>query len=217
MSEPVGNGPRMSNIPSNSHKSKEPPAPARPAMEKVIEGKIVQRKDPFWRRVSKSMIAEDASTVGDFLLEDVVIPSLKDLLRNIIFGSVERTLYGRASVPGSRSFVGSGVTNLRTAYHNVPAQSPPRPALTQSARANHAFTEYTFERREDALSVLSSLIQGIEEYGSVSVKDLYDLLGITDDFTSRGWGWTNLEHAEARQARGGGWFLDLPPTKPLKN
>ena len=51
-------------------------------------------------------------------------------------------------------------------------------------------------------------------FGEVTVADLYDLVGISSDYTDRKYGWTDLATAKPIRVRGG-YLLDLPRAKLL--
>lgn len=219
MSEPVGNGPRMpasAGIPGNSHKlrtEKQEPDP-RPKLEKVISGKVVTRKPNVFKRFARGFIADDAQTVGDFIMTDVVIPAVKNLLSDIINQGSNRVLYGH-SRPRGRSGLGMGsnISSLRTRYDNVPEAR--RSNMSTGARARHDFREIVLESRQDALSILQALEAQIAEYGHATVADLYDLIEVTSSFTDRRWGWLDLSNADISQNRDG-YRLDLPSPEALR-
>ncbi len=100
MSDLVGNSPR-GDIPGNSHKSRESKVevePREPA-KKVVTGKVVINKPPWWKRMVHSMLAEDVSNVGDFVVTDVFAPAVRNLIYDIISKGSYRVLYG---VSGAR-------------------------------------------------------------------------------------------------------------------
>lgn len=222
MSEPVGNGPRSTgDIPGNSHKArkeitaKEEEAP-RESVEKIVVGKVVTKKQPWWKRIARSMVADDAQNIGDFILVDVIVPATKNLIRDIIFSGTERTLYGSSR---ARRSVGLGlrgeVGSLRTRYDRMSdGPGEPRRTLSREARARHDFDDVVLDDREEAIAVVETLIMRVDKYGSASVADLYDLVGVTGSYADRRYGWSNLSDADVRQSRGG-WLLDLPRPEPL--
>ena len=55
----------------------------------------------------------------------------------------------------------------------------------------------------------------IDMYGRVSVADLYDLVGITGNYTDNNYGWTNLASAEPIRVRDG-YVIKLPKAMPIK-
>ena len=55
----------------------------------------------------------------------------------------------------------------------------------------------------------------IDAYGFVTVADLYDLVGVTGNYTDNKYGWTSIRNAEPVRARGGGYILKLPRAIPI--
>ena len=65
--------------------------------------------------------------------------------------------------------------------------------------------------------VLEGLVARIERFRVATVRDLYNLCGVSNaDFAAGGYGWTDLNTAAIRQ-RYGGWLLDLPEPEPIRN
>lgn len=221
MSEPVGNGPRTgAPLPgSNSHsaraaaeKATAPPV-EREKVEQVVHGKVVQRKKNIFKRVARGMVADDVTNVGDFVVAEVFLPALRNLMYDIVSQGTHRVLFGTAR--GRRTGVGTGygyagpVTNLKTAYNRVSAEADQSRTMSRQDQASHNFDELILESHADAMEVLENLHARVQRYGSASVADMYDYLGVTGGFTDQKYGWTNLENADVRQTRRG-FVLDLP-------
>lgn len=217
-SEPVGNAPRsaIGSIQGNSHKSREvaPEPETREKVEKIVEGKVVSRKKPFWKRAARSVIADDANSIGDFLLTDVLVPAVKNLIYDIGTQALGRGLYGDSRI-GRRpqSGIVNGISSIRTKYDRV-ADERPR-SISRENRARHNFDEIILESRSEAVDVIERLIERVDRYGSATVADLYDFVGITGSFTDQRWGWVNLTGADVRQI-GRGFLLDLPSPEALR-
>jgi hypothetical protein len=219
MSEPVGNSPRA--LPGNSHKERE--AQSRPNPEpqeeikKVVEGKVVLQRPPWYRRVGRNMLAEDAGSITEYVMVSLVYPNLKNLLRDVVVGFVDRALWGPGIHPGAsgnRSMVPG--SSFKTRYDQMPtAGGEPRRQLSQYARENHDFNEVILTSRDEALSVIDGLMQRVNVYGAATVSNLYSLLGTTGSHADLNWGWTDLSNANVREYRGG-WLLDLPRPRPLR-
>lgn len=216
MSEPVGNSPR-GDIPGNSHRSREekPAEEPREVVEKVITGKVITRKPPIWKRLVHSMIAEDAGTVGDLVISDVLVPAIKNMIYDIITQGSARTLFGTTRARAMGGQTAGPVSSLKRAYHDVSKSAESPRALSQESRARHDFDMIVLDTRADAVGVVESLIERVARYGSASVADLYDFVGVTGSFTDRAWGWTSLDDADVRQVRGG-FLLDLPRPVSLR-
>ena len=221
MSEPVGNGPRTgAPLPgSNSHsaraaaeKATAPPV-EREKVEQVVHGKVVQRKPNMFKRVARGMVADDVTNVGDFVVAEVFLPALRNLMYDIVSQGTHRVLFGTAR--GPRRGVGTGygyagpVTNLKTAYNRVSNEAEQSRSMSREDQARHNFDELILDSHADAMEVLENLGARVQRYGSASVADLYDYLGVTGGFTDQKYGWTNLENADVRQTRRG-FVFDLP-------
>jgi hypothetical protein len=66
----------------------------------------------------------------------------------------------------------------------------------------------------EAEEVIKRLDQLVDRYGSASVSDLYDLVGVSSEFTDGKWGWVDLRGADINRIRQG-YLLDLPRPEPL--
>jgi hypothetical protein len=221
MSEPVGNIPRAS-IPGNTHKDRaasEPPKTAREPVEKMVTGKVTVKKPNFFKRFGRSMVADDVGNVGDFVVSDVLVPAMRNLIYDIIVKGAGRTIFGSGQMyRGSRTGgVGSAgpVSSLKTAYHRVSNEADPGRAISSSSAARHDFGDIVLEDRIEAIQVLEYLQARLEMYRSVTVGDFYDALGTTGGFVDRSWGWTNLDTADIRQVRDG-YVFDLPRAVNLR-
>jgi hypothetical protein len=226
MSEPVGNSPRkkpdtqsgMAAISGNSHKDRETAKdnPEREPIEKMIEGKVISRKQPVWKRFTRSMIADDVGNVGEYILTDVVIPATKNLIVDMVGQSIERVLFGTSRGRIRRSPLGMSLrdqVNYSGRYSGD--REPPRRPMSREARARHDFNEIVLENRTEAIEVLEAMVARIVRYGAVTVADLYDFVGTTGSFADQRWGWSDLTTADVRQVPGG-FLLDLPAPEPIR-
>lgn len=220
MSEPVGNAPRTpGDIPPNTHKSigekqaekiETEAAPKEP-MKQVTQGNVTKRKTPWYKRAVRGLVAEDVSSMREWVMIEVVIPSIRNLISDTVKGSTDRILYGqaRARTRGLGVGVGGDRPGLRTRYDKMADGGEPRRSLTREARARHDFDDVVLDSHAEAVIVVESLIERVETYGAASVADMYDLVGVTGSYADRSYGWTDLRTADVRQVRGG-FLLDLP-------
>lgn len=203
------------NYASNSHKSKVVPEKVeRPKMEKVVKSEVVQPKKGLWRRITSAFSGEDIHSVGSFVLGDVVIPSIKSLIQDVVVQGIERSLFGD-SRPRSTA---SGMRTNYTSYNRMSSPSVPRydepRTISRQARSTHSFDEIILESRGEAEDVLGRLVDAIDQYDVVTVADLYDLVGLTSSFTDNKWGWNDLRNAAIRRVRAG-YRIELPRTIEL--
>ena len=196
--------------PSNSHASKEKKEnlPAEKKVEKIVTGNATIKKKGFAKRFTDIFVAEDARSVGEFILQDVIVPAAKSLFVEIVCGGANMVAYGERGSSGRRSTserygYRSGYTN----YNRLSDRRDPRPATRSDSI--RSYDDIFLETRGEAEAVLTRMDELIEEYGTVSVGDLYDLVGVTGNFTDCKYGWTDLRSASVVRTRDG-YMLKLP-------
>lgn len=200
-------------FPANSHKKKEEREETR-KVEKVTRGRVVQRKKSLGKRFLETFIGDDVNSVTGYILHDVLIPAAKATLSDMVQGGIEMLLFGERK--GNRTRRDQGRSYV--SYNNYSSQNnnrrEDRRDYGQRNRARHNFDDIILSTRGEAEEVLSHLVDLTMDYGEASVADLYDLVGITEEFTDRKYGWTNLGSASVSRVREG-YLLNLPKPIPL--
>jgi len=210
------------DYPPNSHKSHEEkatrPGVKKPAervkQEKVVTGSVIQRKKSLGSKIKEMFTGDDARSVGEYLVQEVFVPALKSLLSDVASQGAERLLYGesnRTSSRGGRSGSRSNFTN----YSRMHDRPEPRRDISHQNRASHDFRDIVLETRPEAEDVLERLGDLIDQYDVANVGDLYDLVGITPDFTDNNYGWYDMRGSRIIRTRDG-YLLDLPKTEHIE-
>lgn len=212
----------MENYPGNSKRvtGKEPTPEKEPkVVEKVTSGAVVRRKKPLGKRFSETFLGGNMKSVATFVAWDVLIPAAKDAFSDAVSQGVERMLFGE-SRPG-RSRGGNrygGSSTGYTQYNKFGPASGGRPEdprqISRRGRSTHNFDEIVLATRADAEEVIDRLFDLVSRYDQANVGDLYELVGISGNFTDQKWGWTDLRGASVTRTRGG-YLLDLPRPEPL--
>ena len=87
----------------------------------------------------------------------------------------------------------------------------------QLPQKGKTYKDIVFATLDDTSKVLNAMVSLIDEYGFVSVADLYDLVGITGNYTDNKIGWHNLDLNSAYpEMYNGGWKLILPEPEEEK-
>lgn len=212
--------PTRDSFPSNQDPKAHDTPPEKPKLQAVTTS-AVQRKLSIGRRIKNALVVDDAQSIGAYLLEDVVIPTVKTLISDIAVGAIERALYGEArGRPTSSSRIsGRGYTPYNRIYSSGSRVTPPddgpgdKRELSRDARRSHDFGEIVFESRAEAYEVLDRLNDQIKSFDVATVGDLLDLSGITATHVDENWGWRTLATAQVRRVRNG-YILDLE--RPVK-
>lgn len=209
------------NYPANSKKSKE--EAAKPE-EKQTEEKVIKkvtttakvRKQPLGKRLVETLTGDDAHSVGQYVLFEVMLPAFKNMVADAVSTGVERMMFGDSrGRRGSGSSYSSGSRSTYTAYNRYSSSSSRRDDRdrdrTPVRRARHGHEEIITETKEDAGEILDQMVDLIERFDVATVSDLYGMINKTPQYTDEKYGWTNTEirHAEIRRIRDG-WLLDLP-------
>ena len=198
------------DFPSNDHKNREKKEEPK-KIEKVVTGKVVTRKKPLGKRILETFVGEDVGNVYSYVLYDVLIPAAKSMIYDSVKGGLEMRLFGEKQ--GSRTRRDQGRSYV--SYNNYSDSRRPsdRREMTHQNRARHNFEEIILDSRGEAEEVLSHLVDLIVDYGQATVSDLYDLVGIAENFTDRRYGWVDLRHASVGGRTRDGYLLNLP--KPI--
>lgn len=228
----------MDEFPSNSNKYREQPPrelkkkpeerseDVQKRIDKVVEGEVIRRKKPLGRRFKEFFFGSvDAQSIWEYVAQDILVPAAKDAIADATSGGIERMLFH-----DDRSHRRSrGRSRGRTDYQRYSRPYDDRPPfppadrrrerssrepVDRRARSNHEFDDILLATRAEAELVIERLFDILEQYGSASVADLYELVGITARFTDDKWGWYELPGASVRRTREG-YLLDIPRPVPL--
>lgn len=208
----------MEKIQPNSHKYKreqqEKAAGEKKKVGKVISGTAKIKKKSEARKFADVFIAEDASNVKKFVVEDLLIPGVKKLIVSIIKNSAEM-IFGET---GDRDRFSTGSRVGYISYDKYARQRDDRRERNTAPRNRFDYDEIIFETRGDAEAARSQMEELIDRYGFCTVADLYDSVQLSAPYTSNKYGWTSLPaicNAEVVRLRDGGYILKLPRIEVL--
>lgn len=194
----------------NSHKYKNEKGLAqseKKKVEKAIQGTAKVKKSNELRKITDIFISEDIANVKSYIVMDVLIPTIKKAVSDIIKNGIDMILYGSVSPTRSNS------TANRISYSKYYDDNR---NTVRDSRAKSGFRsdDIIFDNRGEAEIVLSRMDELIDTYGIVTIADLYDLAGVTGDYTTNNYGWTNIRSAEVVRARDG-YIIKMPKAMPI--
>jgi hypothetical protein len=194
------------SFPSNAHKDRKEPQEKR--VEKVTRGKVTTRKKSTGKKLFETFIGDDINSVTSYILHDVLIPAAKSTISDMVQGGIEMLLFGERKGSRTKRDRGSSYVSY-SSYSN--GRDDRRREISNRDRSRHNFDDIILSSRGEAEEVLSHLVDLTIDYGQASVSDLYDLVGITGNFTDNKYGWVDLSRASVSRARDG-YLLNLPKT-----
>ena len=215
-------------FPSNSKTTKKEPKTVKSEdrkLEKVITGSVKQQKRSFSKKLAETFLEDDTKSVGSYIFHDVLIPAAKALISDMVGGGLEMLLFGEkrgrnTRREGNRSYTSYGSYSRSSDRDRERDRERDRDRdhgkreISRTSRARHDFDDIVLETRGEAEEVLSLLVDLTVEYRQATVADLYDLVGISSNFTDNKYGWTDLRNAYVSRVRGG-YLINLPRTEAL--
>lgn len=193
------------NYQSNSNRSKRKVVEEKnkaDKVNKVVKGKVKTKKK---NSILSSFINDDVQDIKTYIIEDVLIPTIKKTITDVVKNSIDMFFYGEVHKP-------SRTNSSRISYSSYYDRDRERESRTR--RNSLLIDDIVLESRAEAEEVLDRLDEMIEEFGMASVLNLYDLIGVTAPFTADKYGWTDIRNATAVRVRDG-YLLKLPRVMPL--
>ncbi len=192
-------------IEPNSFKYKE----EKKRLEQVTTGKVTTRKRSGARRFADLFLAEDIGNVKEYIVFDLLIPAIKDMIVNMINNTTELLAYGRVKNGRNQTKASTYISYNNYAGYSRPTQAPRQ----EPNRVGNSLDDIIFESRAEAELVLDNLRECIDQYGEVTVRDYLDAVGISGDkytnYTQNNYGWTDLREAYIVRVREG--FMIVMP------
>ena len=176
--------------------------------EKVVTGVVKKKKRGLFSKLSGEFISEDAKNVKSYVFGEVLIPAIKKAISDIVTDGIDIILYGESRKGGRRS------TADRVSYRNYYDRDSRRDFRMPVSYNSYSYDDIILSTRGEAEDVLSRMDELIDSYGLVRVADLYDLVGITGNFTDNKYGWTNIRNAEIMRVRDG-YMIKMPRAIPI--
>lgn len=199
----------MEEYPSNSNASKRletKPIPEKKDIEKVISGNAkVRRKSPT-RKLADVFLPEDVDDVKTYIIKDVIVPKVRDMLHDI--GSEAWDSFW-----GIKRSKGPTVAS-NISYQKYYGQNRGAQFSRNSTRSGYQLDDVILDSRGEAEDVIARMDELMATYGIVSVADMYDLCGITSQYTDNKYGWTDIRSASVARIREG-YVIRMPKPMPI--
>ena len=202
----------MQDYKPNSHRFREEQKQLAPVekkkVEKVVKGSVKTKKKGNLSKISDVLISEDADNVKSYILMDVLVPTVKKAIVDIVTDAVNMVFLGgtgRSKTTSSSNYISyNRLSEPRDRYHS----SEPR-AISRFDYENIVFTS-----RVDAEAIIEQMNDIISSYGFVTVADLYEMADLSHPYTSNDYGWTSIVSAAVIHVRDG-WVIKLPKARPI--
>ena len=211
---------RMEDLKGNSIKKPKPDVEKIDPKDVEVIASGRKHKKPMGRRIGEVFISEEADTVGKFIVEDVIIPGVKDALLDILHGSIDR-IFGGTVRGGYNSYRRQRET--RTSYESYYDRDRRRDrdrdrdrsySEKRRARRSDDFTTIEVDTRNEREAVLRRMGDYIEDYGYVTVAQVKRMIGIEIESTDSDWGWYDMRDIR-HYPEGGKFIIEMGPPDSL--
>ncbi len=207
--------------------SANPQPQSKVKFEPVVSSRGSIKKKTFGQKLRETFITADLSNVGDYIVKDILVPTIKDVIVNTVRNAVSMAVYGEPDRGSYRRRSSSGYFGggaLVRDYYDYDSYSSyygdsrrkrsvdPGPSSSYIGGSSGNI-EIWYPYYPEAIDVLRCLRDGLATHPSVTLSNLYEASRMNDMITpecnSRGW--TDLSAAYVKQDGGNG-ILVLPPT-----
>lgn len=182
------------------------PGPVPAEMKENVPAVKAKKKEPG---IIDNFVQEEPAYVGQYLLKELVLPAVKNLIFDLGSNAMQLFLFGE---------VNSGGTNAnRTRYstasscRRVPVDNTPVPAKTCRRCSD---TTFVYATRTEAQRKLYDLQDLLEDRGVISVSNYLEMLNQDIGPNDNRYGWYNLDRAFVEQTHEG-HVLNLPKPQRL--
>ena len=177
--------------------------------EKIVNGKVRTKKKSEISKLADVFVPGDVENIKSYVFMDVLVPAIKKAISDIVTNGIDMILYGETGRHDKRSR--SKVSYSQYYDDRDRRRSDDRPRT----KTRFDFEDLVFDSKGDAEYVREEMNNVIEEYGFVTVADMYDMAGEEQPYTSNKFGWTSIRSAETVRMRDGGYIIKLPRPMPI--
>lgn len=212
--------PTNNDIPSNSHKAKESAANAKPEIV-PFDGEVAgakRKKSSFWRWMRKMFLSDrKPSEIAMDVLENNIVPGIKDNFRNGLVSSLDMFIYQSAKAPNAPSNNSISYNNIFRSPTTTKPTTPAPAANNNGVDLSAGFVNPCFKTRIEAERFLTGRMKAYD-YPTLSVHTMYMMMSKHIDYTWDAYGWTKEEIASWDPNRiivhvnstDWPWMIDLP-------
>lgn len=203
-----------------------------PANQPSFKGKVKKKELTFQEKLKRSFVKEDLTDIRDYVIFDVIVPSIKKGIFDTIVGAAGQ-LFG-ISVPTS-AFRWSGASSS-SGYDGRPKNMPYRDytSIDRGGRRTtpiyaHSYDrydrfyigDYPFDYREDAVATIERMMDICDsQHGWVSVADFFNIVDPDSSlfgrnpYTNYNYGWPSMDSAVVESLPdGSGYYIAMPPAR----
>jgi hypothetical protein len=172
-----------------------------------------KKKKTALSKFAENFIQEDIGNVKSYIITDVLIPTIKKAISDVVSNGVDMILYG---ADGRRDRGTSTISRITMVpYNNMFGAKKQQRQVDRQSNV-YDYGEVIVDSKTDAENVLTAMDEIVDKYHMASVADLYDLVGEVGNTTDHRYGWTDFSKARAERMRDGRYIIKTPRAELLQ-
>lgn len=211
----------LDDLKPNSHTYKESmkkETPTKDEKQKMLpvvqKGGVVSTKKPLSKKFADTFIQDDINDVKSYVLEDVIIPGIK----NTILDVLSMMFFHESYRGGDRRYSKEEKYDYsaRYKYKSNSSKRKKRDDDEDEYERNEKvdYRNIVLKNRSDAEDVVREMRKRIKDFDTVSVADLFDLIDVSGKYTDNNWGWDDPNEIGVRRVSNG-YLIDVAEAKLL--
>lgn len=203
----------------------DPAASKNGAVPAESEARAKVKAPTMKQKIARAFIADEINDVKSYALFDVVIPSIKRVIRDLIMNAIDMTFYGKskASRDPRDDRDATYVSYSRYSRRERDDRDDRDSRRDRESRSRGTqqigirdLDRVIFAEKEDAVDALSYLMDNIEEYGVASVADFLSSARLETTTIHQKWGWFDLQGSSVCECPdGSGWYVRMPKPRGI--
>lgn len=183
------------------------------------------KKKSAGKKFIDEFIQDDLKDIGEYILWDVIVPTSKNAISELVSGGIDMLLFGkdgRSTRRGGRPAGGRNYSSISSSKSNgvrivsYNDREEKKHNVTVPRNIGN-YDDLYFETRPKAEDALDELRSILREYENVSVADYFTVCKCEElsEFTDERYGWTSLDGVCVYMNAPGDFRINLPRPRAL--
>lgn len=181
----------------------------REPVKKIVKTQPKKYKKGLVERLVVGLVGPDGiRAIGRQLNQEIVVPAIKNIVVDSITSGIQMAIFGEdrgghGAPRRSGGYSQGSQYRQQVNYARNYQTASERTAEPRRVRGRGVPEEYIIATRDEAIDVLATLRDSIDNYGQVALADYLDMIGADTTYTDETQGWTDLSRARVQAVRGG--------------
>lgn len=183
--------------------------------ESHVSGPVVKTGAVDKKSLQQKVGVSSGKAVGKYVLGSVILPSLKELLYNIIWKGTKEWLFpGSKGAPSEKSKTDSILSQV-VSYRKYQNASTTTEQGVPSTSDGSVSRDVILSDKNDATDLYNTVADVIERYKVITVAEFYELAGHPINSTDNNYGWTSMGGMSIVEMSDGRYWFKTPKAFPL--